>query len=567
MAKRCHAAAFRDEYLAFNANNTQCEIDSAKVEDLLACVQDDFEDPELTAELNRFSDIMADPALLSLLRRSDDRIFAEKESNRVRKQGAHVVGIRPQAKHVRSDRVLSKEDEEEIRQLQEKADGAGQYLNPLVPKRREYLAQQQQQQEQQKRQQQQHQHSEGSQQSEQARQNHEQSTMERLLHPESSRQQDFGDDDEDDEDEEDGDGYQEENEEEDDDNDDDEEEEEQEQEQETTEEGDERKEDENEDEDEDQTDLDENPTADAVLKQLLHPSIPSTSKTLLFADVLKKRNESVLKTVCGAWSYKQPRRLQRPLTYVRHRKLPDKKEAGPKPSRHPTLLEAPEAMIVVAVYRPNPSNSQYQEFVLLGSHTLADVRDMIKCAQDFANHHAHAGRKPENPVLNTQTQKRTGSCFFIEDAFYVDTRAEQEGLGEEPDYSAAIREWAANRGTSYRRVPTLDVKFDDLDLHLNQHYLFTHQENCDHYMVIRDIRMPHVSDEQDKSAYPLKTVTYHSSRHRCTFCNVFPASTKTFNDLMAGITPAYFCKQCFERFHFDEQGGSVFEFTAVQHLE
>lgn len=206
---------------------------------------------------------MADPALLSLLRSSDDKIFAEKESNRVRKQGAHVVGIRPQAKHVRSDRVLSKEDEEELQLLQEKAEAMGQYLNPLVPKRREYLAQQQEQQQLPQ---------EDTHQAEQTQQNRGQSTMERLLHPESNRQQDFDDEDEDDNDEE-GSDYDEENHEE---------------------EGNTA---EKEDDEDDEANLEENPTADAVLKQLLHPSIPSTSKTLLFADVLRKRNESKLKTV------------------------------------------------------------------------------------------------------------------------------------------------------------------------------------------------------------------------------------------------------------------------------
>lgn len=140
------------------------------------------------------------------------------------------------------------------------------------------------------------------------------------------------------------------------------------------------------------------------------------------------------------------------MTYIRHRKvskisnpktsvsctqkIPDSKETNNKRPRHPTLLEAPEAMILVAVYRPHPSSTQYQEFLVLGSQTLADVRDMIKCAQDFADHHAHAGRNPDKPVLNTQTKKRSGSCFFIQNVFYVDTRAEQEGLGEEPDYSS-----------------------------------------------------------------------------------------------------------------------------------
>lgn len=43
MAKRCHAAAFRDEYLAYNASDIHRQIDSVVVDDLLACAQNDFE--------------------------------------------------------------------------------------------------------------------------------------------------------------------------------------------------------------------------------------------------------------------------------------------------------------------------------------------------------------------------------------------------------------------------------------------------------------------------------------------------------------------------------------------
>lgn len=76
-----------------------------------------------------------------------------------------------------------------------------------------------------------------------------------------------------------------------------------------------------------------------------------------------------------------------------------------------------------------------QEFEILGSQNLTVLRDAIYCLRDFSGNSDRKGKNPEGAVLNTRQEKLSGSFFFFEDVFYVDSRAEKKGLGPEPDYS------------------------------------------------------------------------------------------------------------------------------------
>lgn len=76
-----------------------------------------------------------------------------------------------------------------------------------------------------------------------------------------------------------------------------------------------------------------------------------------------------------------------------------------------------------------------QEIEVLGSQSLADLRDALYCFKDFVQNRDHKNEDPNGVLLNTREKKLSGSCFFFENIFYVDTRAEEQGMGSEPDYS------------------------------------------------------------------------------------------------------------------------------------
>lgn len=141
-----------------------------------------------------------------------------------------------------------------------------------------------------------------------------------------------------------------------------------------------------------------------------------------------------------------------------------------------------------------------REFEMLGSQTLTDLRDFIFCIKDFVGGNDRKGKQPDGIVLNTQKKKLSASCLFIEDVFYVDTRAVtelglEEGGPDFPDYSEPIRKWVKDYGRykqqglgDYQRQEMQGVTFEDLSLELNKPYLFLHQDGCQHVIMVRDIR-------------------------------------------------------------------------------
>lgn len=77
---------------------------------------------------------------------------------------------------------------------------------------------------------------------------------------------------------------------------------------------------------------------------------------------------------------------------------------------------------------------------MLGSEPLTDLRDAMYCINDFAWNADRKDRASDGVVLNTPRKKVSSSYFFIGDTFYVDSRAEEEGLGPEVDSSEYVIE-------------------------------------------------------------------------------------------------------------------------------
>lgn len=72
--------------------------------------------------------------------------------------------------------------------------------------------------------------------------------------------------------------------------------------------------------------------------------------------------------------------------------------------------------------------------------------------------------------------------FFIENIFYSDVRRP-----ENIDYSQAIKHEVA----AAAQCPTLKMEetlFSDLRIRLGAQYLYQHQGNCEHILVVNDVR-------------------------------------------------------------------------------
>ncbi|KND03743.1 uncharacterized protein SPPG_01201 [Spizellomyces punctatus DAOM BR117] len=217
--------------------------------------------------------------------------------------------------------------------------------------------------------------------------------------------------------------------------------------------------------------------------------------------------------------------------------------------------------IVISVVFCHPRRGRHQalaEIQVLGSQPLTALRNTFYCPTDFLQ------LDNWDPPIDNLQVKQSASYFFIENVFYIDTRNPSAA-----DYSRPIIEWAEEEGRHPSIGPYLtDVmserRFIDLTLRLNTPYLFVHQGNCEHIMVFKEVRLITEQDDRRLHAYP-KTIA--SSRllqfHQlCNICGSHKAEWATTEDMRADRDPCLWCDDCFDKFHFNEDGSKAFDFEA-----
>ncbi|KAF9357183.1 small nuclear RNA activating complex, polypeptide 3 [Mortierella sp. AD094] len=156
---------------------------------------------------------------------------------------------------------------------------------------------------------------------------------------------------------------------------------------------------------------------------------------------------------------------------------------------------------------------------------------------------------------------------------------EQEYAKVSLDYSQVILDWV-NSNPERKESPGFcdlqkkymhDTLIQDLSIRLNHPYLLVHQGNCEHIMMFRDLRIFNEKhDEPNRFRYPKATFKSKPIRHKCRMCNTNQAFYVTVDDRLAGETPCYFCKPCYDAFHYDVNGNilyddfRVFEYSALE---
>ncbi|KAI9312639.1 snRNA-activating protein of 50kDa MW C terminal-domain-containing protein [Dichotomocladium elegans] len=484
--------------------------------------------PVKTDELNAASEVFVDATLFSMiLERSRIR---RREYSRVRVAEDSVIKRKPQAKDVLPNRTLLDQEEETLRDLESEI-GDNMFLNPIVPKRRKYLTDDKiprllkeivRPQEDQRN----DRAVSANKEADTAfRQGH---LLAKYLHPELAIPLGNVEEVEDEEDDgtegaEDGEGQQSLG----------------------------------------QQADDEEPD----------PSIPQTERTKFYREVIKDLNESTLLTLNPKNMVDLMPRHRCRLNYAalnqRLTEDAEKSKGDPIKADSEESVCDDEVVLTISFYHPYMVDQRVREFLMLGSQPLTDFRDAIFCLQDFVDNCDHKDRDPDKPILNSLRKKTSGSCFYIDDMFYIDTRAaEEDHLEPEPDYSETIRKWATERKlpryTSHRSMR--GVTFEDLEVEIGKPYLFIHQHNCQHLFMIRDIRIHSKQDPKLRSEYPKMTYNGQFVRHKCTMCAIYPADFMTFDDIFSGSSPAFFCKRCYVPFHFDKDGNRVYNFTSTKYV-
>lgn len=214
-----------------------------------------------------------------------------------------------------------------------------------------------------------------------------------------------------------------------------------------------------------------------------------------------------------------------------------------------TPIASDEVIIKVALFHPERS-IKTQEFLILANQKLTDLRDHLYCLSDHILH----GR-----------ETRSG-YFFIENRFYVDMRNENN-----IDYSKQIIEWINNEKhknylkniggvrSTQKPIPQESIKmedttFYDLQLRLNERYLYCHQGNCMHYIVFTEMRLVNDNDNDNALSYPIRVFQGKVRRRKCIVCEIYPAQWVTYKDKYTADEPSFFCDTCYRQFHYSSEG-------------
>lgn len=209
------------------------------------------------------------------------------------------------------------------------------------------------------------------------------------------------------------------------------------------------------------------------------------------------------------------------------------------------------------VFKITVFSNQVQPFavhsvmLVSGSTTIKEFCKFIKCGI-------------ENTIINDKQVPKDPELVYIESTFYQDQRKNCE-------YTRKIQDWISLKIKPFEslniKVPDsldkqfktgcLNTLFKDISLRIGVRYTYIHAGKCTHSFIIDDIRNIH---EIDGNIFPVILYSNPSinSKRGCGFCSREFATVITVDDLFVGCVN-YWCRDCFDLFHFNEDGSRVYE--------
>ncbi|WRX30528.1 snRNA-activating protein complex [Theobroma cacao] len=238
----------------------------------------------------------------------------------------------------------------------------------------------------------------------------------------------------------------------------------------------------------------------------------------------------------------------------------------------------PEVVLCVEVYHNKRRWSKIQEFLVLGHQTLTELKDKIYCLTD--------------QVMQKAGKHDPSGYFLIEDIFFNDLR-DPSAI----DYSGPIFDWLRNsrddalkkwesiitgelqqkqrailgnvtpsKLPNFKAVDMHKTRFCDLRFQLGAGYLYCHQGDCKHTMVIRDMRLIHPEDVNNRAAYPIIIFQLKPRVQKCHVCKISRATKVTVDDKWARENPCYFCDYCFSLLHSSDESPLYAQFSVYDYV-
>ena len=210
-----------------------------------------------------------------------------------------------------------------------------------------------------------------------------------------------------------------------------------------------------------------------------------------------------------------------------------------------------QILLTVRLYRPIKSTAKnaasamttahrfVQEIYLLGSNTLDQLRDLIKCPGDYivpgdVSDTAPPMKNEEIFLGNIGDKKQTArdtyksGFFYVNGCFYNDTR--WPGC---TDLSESIRKWAEEprrRIGPFTTGSMENTTIKSLTLRLGYPYVYVHQGDHEHLFSFVGARLLSADDVQKAEEYPFERSVGMVHSKMCMICNIFIAKWITTNN-------------------------------------
>ncbi|XP_063996703.1 snRNA-activating protein complex subunit 3 isoform X4 [Pogoniulus pusillus] len=164
--------------------------------------------------------------------------------------------------------------------------------------------------------------------------------------------------------------------------------------------------------------------------------------------------------------------------------------AGKRPDNPTDLVDEGEVLLTLNIYYPvifqkHKDHKPYQTVLVLGSQKLTELRDSISCVSDLQIG-GEFSSQPDQALEHISKDLYKSAFFYFEGIFYNDKR-----YPECRDLSRTIIEWSESHDRGYGNLQSVkmeDYTFNDLSLKIGFPYLFCHQGNCEHIIIITDTR-------------------------------------------------------------------------------
>ncbi|KPP74155.1 snRNA-activating protein complex subunit 3-like [Scleropages formosus] len=199
---------------------------------------------------------------------------------------------------------------------------------------------------------------------------------------------------------------------------------------------------------------------------------------------------------------------------------------------------------------------------VMGSQKLSELRDAICCVSDLQVYGEFSSTPDMAPEFISKDLYKS-AFFFFEGVFYDDMR-----YPECTAISKSTIEWAKSHDfPTYRSAKMEETTFNDLVVKIGYPYLYCHQGDCEHVVIITDIRLAHRDDCLDKNLYPLLIYKHRMLTRKCSVCNLYISRWLTTDDHLAPMDPCLFCDMCFRTLHYDKEGNKLGHFLAYPYVD